>query len=77
MEKSGAMQPVYFSHRTQLLVISNILTTQGHLCFLLSTFKVQTVYVDSHIIHVLPKRGPHYIRMCVLDVLTQLATRGF
>ena len=26
----------------------------------------------SHIIHVLPKRAPHYIRMCVL-----LATRGF
>jgi len=25
--------------------------------------------LDSHIIHVLPKHMPHYIRICVLDVL--------
>jgi len=32
-----------------------------------SKFKLSTL--DSHIIDVLPKRAPHYIRMCVLDVL--------
>ena len=43
-----------------------------------SKFNCRLLDSYSHIIHVLPKRAPHYIRMCVLDVLLHnLATRGF
>ena len=39
-----------------------------HLCFSCQTSNCQLL--DSHIIHVLPERAPHYIRMCVLFTST-------